>query len=752
MNQSQQLAHLMNNYTSTNEQVLQQYLASASAFPHNPLALHSMAAMNGSTSLLNNLSSLSSLSNFTTFGSLAAAMASSQHSTTALTSSPLSSTNSSTISSTGLSSQLSNQTNAPMFAALLQAQQRLNGLTASSLLQKYDQQNNNSQQSPSSASNCSSPPTCSSVTPPTPPPNNSSSTNSNTLQLLAAQHYQQLPLSTTSTTLNITNLTNTSPSVTTSSNLPSSLSAATAALLSSQPNLSTLVANSQSLIESSAKRLTTTPDTDANSNELVDMQQVQQYYNQLNALRLLSSAGLASFNTTNTTNNNQSINKHQSTPLNSNNNQQPPLKDLAKLYSVINYNGISDLNSPINSSLSSSSSSTNSLQNTMTNLQHTQMMAAMASAAPFTNSTNMNLLSPNSMSLKFSIENILKKSNAPTSFASSTADLAAALNQQSTANSLLNNNSSPMSKLFEFKHKNGLSNSTSSSSNKLTNFLNSNSSSSNKPKLEQCNSTIGNLSSLVNNINPLDFKLNTSKRKKRSSSSMDDSCDKDFDLIRSAKRKNSIDSDCSNSNSSFPITKLSNTTKNENSSSNNQSSNDKISTDLKSPDSPEDCDKSKQLPTPEDIKAGRGPLPAWVFCTRYSDRPSSGPRLRKAKKKDKNPEDKRPRTAFTSEQLAYLKKEFDSNQYLNDAKRLELSRKLDLNESQIKIWFQNKRAKSKKNQSSKSELAQRLSNQGLYNHSTVALDSDEEEENRSTNPEKVTSTTPNGVNCTEQAE
>jgi homeobox protein engrailed len=36
----------------------------------------------------------------------------------------------------------------------------------------------------------------------------------------------------------------------------------------------------------------------------------------------------------------------------------------------------------------------------------------------------------------------------------------------------------------------------------------------------------------------------------------------------------------------------------------------------------------------------------------------AGPRSRKLKRKEKKPEDKRPRTAFTSEQLARLKREF----------------------------------------------------------------------------------------------
>merc|ERR1712242_390472 len=63
------------------------------------------------------------------------------------------------------------------------------------------------------------------------------------------------------------------------------------------------------------------------------------------------------------------------------------------------------------------------------------------------------------------------------------------------------------------------------------------------------------------------------------------------------------------------------------------------------------------------VRGPNGQLwPAWVFCTRYSDRPSSGPRARKVKKSDgpsspssapraSSSEDKRPRTAFTSDQL-----------------------------------------------------------------------------------------------------
>lgn len=80
---------------------------------------------------------------------------------------------------------------------------------------------------------------------------------------------------------------------------------------------------------------------------------------------------------------------------------------------------------------------------------------------------------------------------------------------------------------------------------------------------------------------------------------------------------------------------------------------------------------------------------------------------------------KRPRTAFTSAQLNRLKNEFDKCRYLTGEKRQYLANELRLNESQIKIWFQNKRAKIKKSSGVKNTLALQLMAQGLYNHSSA---------------------------------
>lgn len=131
--------------------------------------------------------------------------------------------------------------------------------------------------------------------------------------------------------------------------------------------------------------------------------------------------------------------------------------------------------------------------------------------------------------------------------------------------------------------------------------------------------------------------------------------------------------------------------------------------DMSSPGAPTGSSSPQITPRPTPVKS---PF-EWMKKQSYQSQPNPG----KTRTKDKY------RVVYTDQQRLELEKEFHYTRYITIRRKAELAQSLQLSERQVKIWFQNRRAKDRK-QKKKSEngsaaaasVVNHLNGQSLVGH------------------------------------
>ncbi|CAI5682197.1 NK1 transcription factor-related protein 1 [Oreochromis niloticus] len=97
-----------------------------------------------------------------------------------------------------------------------------------------------------------------------------------------------------------------------------------------------------------------------------------------------------------------------------------------------------------------------------------------------------------------------------------------------------------------------------------------------------------------------------------------------------------------------------------------------------------------------DTKTPNGGPTSQITSPQTNGGQGAKPKRKRSGSDSKSGKPRRARTAFTYEQLVALENKFKSTRYLSVCERLNLALSLSLTETQVKIWFQNRRTKWKK--------------------------------------------------------
>merc|ERR1712098_931343 len=92
---------------------------------------------------------------------------------------------------------------------------------------------------------------------------------------------------------------------------------------------------------------------------------------------------------------------------------------------------------------------------------------------------------------------------------------------------------------------------------------------------------------------------------------------------------------------------------------------------------------------------------------------------------DRNHRSKKMRTTFTGRQIFIMEKMFETKKYLNASERSHLSRELCVTEQQVKIWFQNRRTKWKKQEHLGLGLTKRVEEGGAEDKAVIEDNEDQ---------------------------